>query len=802
MHGDIMKRLASGPSRMLGTATDGFLASTFGRSLRDVRLYTGSDRDALLDAQGAEALSFGETVVLPSDVAPSSQTGRALLAHELTHVQQFRAGRLQGPRAKGLGDNDPLEAEAEEAERAALRGQQTPRLQVERLRVQTAGRPLRTPQLDALCRRAIAAAEADELPAGLHLETLRIRIDLRGLSDAEAVRLLARELRAALHRAAPRPRRGRPRLARAGKALEARGRYWYAPEAGLDAGRYPVIVRAEADARLRIQQADGRVHEVPAAHVYEKGGQQGWEDAWASASAPSPWTPDSKEDRERAARRELGAALRKLNNAGDPETWPERAALAEALAERCRADAEHIYAAACLHYARSCLQAHLDAFDSHERGAVERRIAGLDRRAAALENAALDTTLTDLVPIFDDRERALAVAARREALAGIRTRFGEAYDAFDRGLGAKAPERASGQEYVAAVVELGATLSEDFRGFLTRLVVECEAELGGPPRKYAVLAMGSMARRDFTPRSDFEWAILVDDAAGPPSELELAWFHNLARLLHLKVVNLGETILPAVNLPELGPFWDRTIQAGLQADGMIDRASKLPVQPLHHQHLVGEPPELLNPSLTDTATGLARTSLDERYLGQPNTKNLWSTLGNFDTIYGDASLTARYGKARDELLGVGSKEPEARHRSLGCVLIRDALSWPLESLETLKSRADGVLVKKDLYRQVNLLVEGLRTFYGLGMSTPFVAIESLSAFEDDGWNAAKRADLALCLAIAIDLRYKSTHVAARPSMYSRLTPSASDEQKIERFLALLPGLRKLAQQVVDAHDPR
>ncbi len=73
------------------------MESAFGRSLDQVRVHAGAEAGALSQAVAADAFTSGQDIFFgPGTYTPESDHGRALLAHEITHVLADRAGARAG----------------------------------------------------------------------------------------------------------------------------------------------------------------------------------------------------------------------------------------------------------------------------------------------------------------------------------------------------------------------------------------------------------------------------------------------------------------------------------------------------------------------------------------------------------------------------------------------------------------------------------------------------------------------------------------------------------------------------------
>jgi hypothetical protein len=95
----IIRQTFNSDSRPLDSTTQTFMESRFGHSFDHVRVHTGAQADASGRAIGARAYTVGPDIVFTrGEYAPDTQSGKRLLAHELTHVlqQSPRKGESRG----------------------------------------------------------------------------------------------------------------------------------------------------------------------------------------------------------------------------------------------------------------------------------------------------------------------------------------------------------------------------------------------------------------------------------------------------------------------------------------------------------------------------------------------------------------------------------------------------------------------------------------------------------------------------------------------------------------------------------
>ena len=107
------------PGRELPPAVRRFMEGRFGHDFGDVRVHTDTMAAYTAQALGARAYTVGRNVVFAGgQFMPDSAAGQQLIAHELAHVIQQRAGAARLA-AQPLTVSDPADPAEREADRAA-----------------------------------------------------------------------------------------------------------------------------------------------------------------------------------------------------------------------------------------------------------------------------------------------------------------------------------------------------------------------------------------------------------------------------------------------------------------------------------------------------------------------------------------------------------------------------------------------------------------------------------------------------------------------------------------------------------
>lgn len=250
------------------------------------------------------------------------------------------------------------------------------------------------------------------------------------------------------------------------------------------------------------------------------------------------------------------------------------------------------------------------------------------------------------------------------------------------------------------------SLVEAFKNFLINLIKESIALLQiKPPTDFAFIGLGSMSRGEMAPYSDIEFAILIKENNCQTQ----GYFRRLSELLHLKIINLGES--------KYDPIRPRNKENGFTSSHnctphgfSLDAAGLSPLGKKGLYELIGTPKEL---AYFQTEEWHVRTVGSE--------VTLVNALTTYSLIMGEESLVADY---ENQILTILKTRPrwfkrEKLREKRALELLKDHLKdfEPRLQEERLIIRAFNV--KTDLYRPIQMIIGVLRLYYGLAKQNTF-----------------------------------------------------------------------------------
>ncbi|CAH1773714.1 unnamed protein product [Owenia fusiformis] len=306
-------------------------------------------------------------------------------------------------------------------------------------------------------------------------------------------------------------------------------------------------------------------------------------------------------------------------------------------------------------------------------------------------------------------------------------------------------------------------LTEKLLEFYRSIITNCMSVLDLQNCKYrvAIMALGSLSRKEVTAYSDIEWAILYDPL-GQPDALVRDELRMLVYYVHLHVLNLGETILNNLDIPVLTNFNDKLLPRpnmtdvdfrdnvttrGISLDGTHPLASKTPIGRKSRKNPTK--PETLELIMTlDEMTKYQFTdeSLKEGY-------RLSDVLMNSALITGDDTLWHDYNDKVHSILQ--QKQSKRPNMSIGAErameTLNDDLKKFLEKPLTSESFSMAMHTKHDVYRLTTISINILKLLHGCKSFAPLDVLDEL--FERNILTERAKKDLQLMVCIATNLRH-------------------------------------------------
>ena len=297
------------------------------------------------------------------------------------------------------------------------------------------------------------------------------------------------------------------------------------------------------------------------------------------------------------------------------------------------------------------------------------------------------------------------------------------------------------EAYIQGSQRLFSQITQWVSELLSRLYQESQPTLGLAPCKYTVMGLGSLALQQITPYSDLEFAILMEDTQDEATaEAWREYFRKLTHLVHFRVINLGETVLP---YSQYGQYKNEMSLDHLGKRGItFDLGGKTPLGRKDKPHLT-TPYELIQP-----VSGLMQYLQNVGNKMEHMDKLLPYILESTCYVYGDSNLYEGYVAEKNEFLlksqdisGLLECQARSLKKLRGGVVEKDYRS--AEQTNQSGSRQGGDLedfepkfdvkdagrlydVKQEIYRLPDRLLYRLAMYYGILPTSAWDAVDQLS----------------------------------------------------------------------------
>jgi len=307
------------------------------------------------------------------------------------------------------------------------------------------------------------------------------------------------------------------------------------------------------------------------------------------------------------------------------------------------------------------------------------------------------------------------------------------------------------RDKISAIQQLNHTITDKYKQIMVDLFKFCEGVMGEPPCKYAIVGLGSLARTEITPYSDFEYIILLENdfANSTNFEFGLEYFRWYSVIFHVIILNLKETIIPSLGVRSLNGldfdfgidwFLDRITPQGISFDGMMLHASKFPLgrqQPTKSKQWIAE---LIKPVDAMLNYLIIKNDFKNGYqLATILIKNCY--------VFGSESIYAQF---VDGIPRYQREQMQTIAANSEMTITNDLEKYSTRSVLTKFNL--HTLNVKHIFRSMTIFIEDFGNVYNISKKSSFEAINEMVSKCIITKNTAEKLNFAIAIACEIRLR--------------------------------------------------
>ena len=300
---------------------------------------------------------------------------------------------------------------------------------------------------------------------------------------------------------------------------------------------------------------------------------------------------------------------------------------------------------------------------------------------------------------------------------------------------------------INTVESLQNKIAADYTKIMASLAEDCTKIMGKTPCKFVIIGMGSLARKEITPFSDFEHVIVLDSKFDGQNEEVLNYFRWYSVIFQIILINLGETIIPSVlnntNSKFGSWFYDDVTRSGVSFDGTFPWACKYPLGRQQFTKNKMWKTELIK-SVSDMLKYLSGTESikNDYHLGDMLTKICY--------VYGKQSL---YKQFKSGVTNIMKTQNQNLNDEVLIQIKTDLENFAMRSVLLKISDENKFNVKKDVYRVTTLFIAALGRLNNIEANSCFEIIRKLAKKHVISRNATHNLMYAIAIACEIRLRW-------------------------------------------------
>ena len=300
-----------------------------------------------------------------------------------------------------------------------------------------------------------------------------------------------------------------------------------------------------------------------------------------------------------------------------------------------------------------------------------------------------------------------------------------------------------------SIQNINAVITQKYKQIMADLSNYCLSVMGQPPCDYAIVGMGSLARSEITPYSDFEHIILLFDHENYFPHLE--YFRWYSTIFHEIILNLQESIIPSLNINCLNNkestlgnwYFDAYTPGGISFDGMMPHACKFRLGRFEKTQNKPFVTELIKP-----VNELLKYLSSEEDL--KNEYHLANILTKTCFVFGNEDIFIQFKTGVKKYLESKSKQTRIDE-------IKQQVSEDLNKfctrfkLAKLKS-FDTINIKQLVYRSSTLFSTALARFHNIFENSCFDIIQKMRDYSIISQQTSDKLSFAIAIACEMRLR--------------------------------------------------
>ena len=333
---------------------------------------------------------------------------------------------------------------------------------------------------------------------------------------------------------------------------------------------------------------------------------------------------------------------------------------------------------------------------------------------------------------------------------------------------------------VKTIRNLQNKIATDYIHIMAEILQYCKTVMGNTPCKYTLVGMGSLARKEITPYSDFEHIIVLEENCQQRSNYKeiLKHFRWLSVIFQIIVINLQETIVPSVDIDcfktnKTGTkkcwFYDKITTRGISFDGMMPHACKFPLgQKVLSDETKQYKTELIKPVDEMLKYLASQTDLKNGY-------HLKDILTKVCYVGGDKNIFDNFQSKVYQILD--NQDQKEKYKEIKKTLIEDLNNFATRS-NFLKHTSKSFNIKKDLYRSSTIFISALGQVKNIHASSCFGIIEALAQKQ----LISDKLKSKLMFAVAVACRLRLTRYMKQKRQDDQIKSSISHQDAVQTRL--------------------